>query len=73
MNKLYKIIIIFEIILVLLFLLGYVFYEDNIYSDKEGYVCSGGLYPDDLGEINLTNNNIGGISVLSDKKEDLNS
>ena len=63
---------IFEIILVALFFLGYMFFEGE-HINGEGNVCGDNTILDDFGQINFTNNISEGKVVLSDKKEDLNS
>lgn len=69
MDKFYKIIIIFEVILLLIFLIGYAIYETNNREIPSDNCIDYENYP----LINIINSNDTNISISLDKKEDLNS
>jgi hypothetical protein len=72
MDKVFKIIIIFEIILFSIFLMGYFFYDDYNRINRQ-VDCEIEAIPLSLREINVVD--IGGrnITLMSGGKEDLNS
>lgn len=72
MDKIYKILIIFEMILLLIFLIGYFFYDD-LHRIDEQISCEIKNFSIDFGNIAIRNINGEDIGLLSDKKEDLNS
>jgi hypothetical protein len=72
MDKILKIIIIFELILLLIFLIGYFYYEDILRVDKK-ISCEIRGISINLSGLELRNINGEKTSLLSVRKEDLNS
>lgn len=71
MEKIYKVILVIEVVLLLIFCFGYFAYEYNYrQSHNETYDC--GIEPSSP-IVNLTNINNSQISIQVGQREDLNS